>query len=101
MNEGIRRAKKRRASRKRQTKAEAKLLDRAAEKHSEMLNPRRLSVLREVGVAWVLWPRTFVFLYFLWARTLVVFVCCLACVESKGLILLVMLGRRSGSAACR
>ena len=35
------------------------------------------------------------------ARTLVVFVCCLACVESKGLILLVMLGKRSGSAACR
>jgi len=49
MNEGIRCAKKRRANRKRQTKAEAKLLDCAAEKHSEMLNPRRLSVLREVG----------------------------------------------------
>ena len=49
MNEGIRRAKKRKVNRKRQTKAEAKLLDRAAEKHSEMLNPRRLSELREVG----------------------------------------------------
>jgi len=49
MNECIRRAKKRRAHRKRQTKAEANLFDRAAEKHSEMLNPRRLSVLREVG----------------------------------------------------
>jgi len=49
MNECIRRAKKRRVHKKRQTKAKAKLLDRAAEKHSEMLNPRRLSVLQEVG----------------------------------------------------
>jgi len=49
MNENLRRAKQRRAQGKRLAKAEAKLLDLAAQKHSEMLNPRRLSVLREVG----------------------------------------------------
>ena len=49
MNEGIRRAKKRRAQSKRLAKSEAKLLDLAAEQEREMLNPRRLSVLREVG----------------------------------------------------
>ena len=49
MNANIRRAKKRRAQSKRLAKSEAKLLDLAAEKQSEMLNPRRLSVLREVG----------------------------------------------------
>jgi len=68
MNEGIRRAKKRRAESKRLAKSEAKLLDLAAQKQSEMLNPRRLSVLREVGAvmlqqgAWIacrqeLWTR--------------------------------------------
>ena len=41
MNEGIRRAKKRRAQSKRLAKSEAKLLDLVAEKQSEMLNPRR------------------------------------------------------------
>jgi len=49
MNEGMRRAKRRRAESKRLAKSEAKLLDLAAEKQSEMLNPRRLTVLREAG----------------------------------------------------
>jgi len=48
-NESMRAKKQRRAQKKRQAKAEAKLLDRAAQRHSEMLNPRRLSVLRAVG----------------------------------------------------
>jgi len=37
--------KQRRAQKKRQAKAEAKLLDHAAQRHSEMLNPCMLSVL--------------------------------------------------------
>ena len=48
-NESMRAKKQRRAQKKRQAKAEAKLLDRAAQRHSEMLNPRRLSMLRVVG----------------------------------------------------
>jgi len=48
-NESMRAKKQRRAQKKRQAKAEAKLLDRAAQRRSEMLNPRRLSVLRAVG----------------------------------------------------
>jgi len=48
-NESMRANKQRRAHKKRQAKAEAKLLDRTAQRHSEMLKPRRLSVLRAVG----------------------------------------------------
>jgi len=40
----------RRASRARRDKAEAKLLDRATQRNSKLLNPCRLSELRAVGV---------------------------------------------------
>lgn len=49
INESMRRKKQRRANRARQDKAEAKLLDRAAQRNSELLNPRRLSELRSEG----------------------------------------------------
>ena len=57
--------------------------------------------IMEDVVACFLWPRILFFFGFLWPRTLVFCVRFLACVDSKGLIILVMLSSKGRRAACQ